>query len=112
MNAMTPERWQKIKAVLYQALELPPERRGEFLAAPGRFDADASPGGRAAHVVPGPRREHRVAAPVQRELPGVHAKAARRRRLPQRLQHFLEIGAVLAEHVRELRDPHARQLAE
>jgi serine/threonine protein kinase len=31
MNAMTPERWQKIKAVLYQALELPPERRGEFL---------------------------------------------------------------------------------
>ena len=28
---MDPERWQKIKAVLYEAHELPPERRSEFL---------------------------------------------------------------------------------
>jgi Tol biopolymer transport system component len=31
LNTMTPERWQKVKTVLYQALELPPERRPEFL---------------------------------------------------------------------------------
>lgn len=29
--SMDPERWQKIKAVLYEAHELPPERRSEFL---------------------------------------------------------------------------------
>jgi eukaryotic-like serine/threonine-protein kinase len=31
MTSMAPERWQKIKAVLYEAHELPPERRSEFL---------------------------------------------------------------------------------
>jgi eukaryotic-like serine/threonine-protein kinase len=29
---MTPERWQQIKVVLYDALEIPPEKRSEFLA--------------------------------------------------------------------------------
>ncbi len=29
---MTPERWQQIKVVLYDALEVPPDRRSEFLA--------------------------------------------------------------------------------
>jgi eukaryotic-like serine/threonine-protein kinase len=29
---MTPERWQQIKGVLYDALEVPPDRRSEFLA--------------------------------------------------------------------------------
>jgi len=29
---MTPERWQQIKVALYDALEVPPERRSEFLA--------------------------------------------------------------------------------
>jgi serine/threonine protein kinase/Tol biopolymer transport system component len=28
---MTPERWQRMKGVLYEALELPPEQRAEFL---------------------------------------------------------------------------------
>ena len=31
MTSMAPEHWQKIKAVLYEAHELPPERRSEFL---------------------------------------------------------------------------------
>lgn len=31
MTSMTPERWQRMKAVLYEALELPTEKRGEFL---------------------------------------------------------------------------------
>ena len=31
MTEMAPERWQKIKAVLYEAHELPAERRSEFL---------------------------------------------------------------------------------
>jgi serine/threonine protein kinase len=31
MTVMTPERWQKMKGVLYDALELPRERRSEFL---------------------------------------------------------------------------------
>jgi eukaryotic-like serine/threonine-protein kinase len=31
MTRMDPERWQKIKAVLYEAHELPPEQRSEFL---------------------------------------------------------------------------------
>jgi serine/threonine protein kinase/dipeptidyl aminopeptidase/acylaminoacyl peptidase len=31
MTEMDPERWQKIKGVLYEAHELPPERRSEFL---------------------------------------------------------------------------------
>ncbi|HEX8895931.1 MAG TPA: hypothetical protein VF783_21595, partial [Terriglobales bacterium] len=32
MKSLTPERWQQIKLVLYDALELPPQRRPEFLA--------------------------------------------------------------------------------
>ena len=31
MTSMTPERWQKMKGILYEALELPPEQRAEFL---------------------------------------------------------------------------------
>jgi serine/threonine protein kinase len=31
MTVMTPERWQKMKGVLYEALELPLEQRAEFL---------------------------------------------------------------------------------
>ena len=31
MTSMTPERWQRMKGVLYEALELPPEKRAEFL---------------------------------------------------------------------------------
>ena len=31
MTGMTPERWQRMKGVLYEALELPPEKRAEFL---------------------------------------------------------------------------------
>jgi Tol biopolymer transport system component len=31
MTSMTPERWQRMKGVLYEALELPTEQRAEFL---------------------------------------------------------------------------------
>jgi eukaryotic-like serine/threonine-protein kinase len=31
MTVMTPERWQRMKGVLYEALELPPGQRAEFL---------------------------------------------------------------------------------
>jgi eukaryotic-like serine/threonine-protein kinase len=31
MTSMTPERWQRMKGVLYEALELPAEQRAEFL---------------------------------------------------------------------------------
>jgi serine/threonine protein kinase/Tol biopolymer transport system component len=31
MTSMTPERWQRMKGVLYEALELPTEKRGEYL---------------------------------------------------------------------------------
>jgi hypothetical protein len=31
MTNMTPERWQRIKGVLYEALEVSPEQRSEFL---------------------------------------------------------------------------------
>lgn len=31
MTRITPERWQQVKVVLYDALELPPQRRPEFL---------------------------------------------------------------------------------
>ncbi len=31
MTSMTPERWQRMKGVLYEALELPTEKRAEFL---------------------------------------------------------------------------------
>jgi serine/threonine protein kinase len=31
MTGMTPERWQRMKGVLYEALELPSEKRAEFL---------------------------------------------------------------------------------
>ena len=31
LTSMTPERWQQVKVVLYDALELPPQRRPEFL---------------------------------------------------------------------------------
>jgi serine/threonine protein kinase/Tol biopolymer transport system component len=32
VKSLTPERWQQIKVMLYDALELPPQRRPEFLA--------------------------------------------------------------------------------
>jgi len=37
---MTPERWQQIKVVLYDALEIPPEKRSEFLAQACSNDDD------------------------------------------------------------------------
>jgi eukaryotic-like serine/threonine-protein kinase len=55
MTSMAPERWQKIKAVLYEAHELPPERRSEFLdhacsgdpLLRGEVESLLSPGGEA-----------------------------------------------------------------